>query len=123
MVFPLVRYCNRYSHIDLQFLLGMYLCQLLFAQMHLQPMHYQRESLSGTDAAARAILLHSLPTEPRISITPRVDDINEIQMFPNQTVLYRPIPQVQDLQANLLYPQASSNRRSFEGARLKINRK
>jgi hypothetical protein len=83
----------------------------------------QRESLSGTDAAARAILLHSLPTEPRISFTPRVDDINEIQMFPNQTVLYRPIPQVQDLQANLLYPQASSNRRSFEGARLKINRK
>jgi hypothetical protein len=40
---------------------------------------FKRESLAGLDAAARAMLLHSLPTGPRASIliTPRIEDVNE----------------------------------------------
>jgi hypothetical protein len=47
------------------------------------------------------MLLHSLPTGPRasISITPRIEDVNEIQSMPNQAVLYRPSKQIQDFQS------------------------
>jgi hypothetical protein len=40
----------------------------------------------------------TLLTGPRasISITPRIEDVNEIQIMPNQAVLYRPSQQIQD---------------------------
>jgi hypothetical protein len=84
---------------------------------------FKRESLTGLDAAARAMLLNSLPTGPRasISITPRIEDVNEIQIMPNQAVLYRPSQQIQDLQSNTSYSQRNSIRSPSEGVRQKPN--
>jgi hypothetical protein len=63
------------------------------------------------------MLLHSLPTGPRASIliTPRIEDVNEIQIMPNEAVLYRSSKQIQDFQSNNSYTHRSSFRSSSEG--------
>jgi hypothetical protein len=67
------------------------------------------------------MLLHSLPTGPRasISITPRIEDVNGIQIMPNQAVLYRPSKQIQDFQSDNSYPHRSSFRSSSEDVQTK----
>jgi hypothetical protein len=67
------------------------------------------------------MLLHSLPTGPRasISITPRIEDVNEIQIMPNQSVLYRPSKLIQDFQSDNTYPHRSSFRSFSEGVQTK----
>ena len=56
-----------------------------------------------------------------ISITPRIEIVNEKHIMPNQAGLYRPSQQIKDLQPNTSFPHRSSIRSSSEGVQTKPN--
>jgi len=77
-----------------------------------------KQSLNEVESLARDLLLQSLPNSPIVQL-PIIQSVNEtpIHIHPNQAVLYRPTPTLQEIQAAAPIKRRSNSRSLSESSK------